>query len=155
MPNWKMHVILTLVLYIIFINVFGFTLKLSIVALVLLIFSSVLPDIDHHKSKIRDITTGVFFFIGFVFLFDYLQYSLLEKSIFSLFGGTIAYLVGKHLPLTHRGKKSLHQWHLSLFVPFCFAVVFYILKINYLLSFFVFFGYIVHLLLDRVSIKVK
>ena len=148
-----MHVVLTLLLYFIFINVFSFNFRLSLAALLVLVLSSLFPDLDHPKSKIRGLVTAVFFFLSFILLFSYLNYDVLEKSVFSLFGSTLVYLSIKHFPISHRGRKSLHQWHLAFFVPFCFAVVFYILGINYFLSFFIFFGYVSHLLLDRIGIK--
>ena len=153
MPNWKVHIALTLFLYLIFINIFSFEIKLSIAAILLLIFSSLLPDLDHPKSKIRNFVTGLSFLLTFVSLFLVLNYELESRLVVSFLGSSLIYVLFSNLPFKHRGRKSLHQWHLSLFVPFCFAVVFYIIGINYLLAFFILFGYFVHLLLDRIGLK--
>jgi len=151
MPNWKIHITLTLFLYLVFINIFSFGIKLSIAAILLLIFSSLLPDLDHPKSKIRGFVTGLSFFVVFIFLFALLEYELAGKTVTSFLGASLVYVCFSNLPLKHRGKKSLHQWHLALFIPFCFAVVLYIFGMNYLLAFFVLFGYAVHLVLDRIK----
>jgi len=153
MPNWKIHIVLTVAIYLVFINIFSFDIKLSIAAIFLLIFSSLLPDLDHPKSKIRSFVTGSLFFVMFIFLFALLEYESVSKIVTSLLGASLIYVFFSNLPLKHRGKKSLHQWHLALFIPFCFAVVFYIFGMNYLLAFFVLFGYFVHLLLDRIGLK--
>ncbi len=153
MPNWKIHITLTLFLYLIFINLFSLGIKASIAAILLLIFSSLLPDLDHPKSKIRNFVTGLSFLLTFVSLFLVLNYELEAKLVVSLLGSSVVYILFSNLPFKHRGKKSLHQWHLAFFVPLCFAAVFYIIGINYLLAFFVLFGYFVHLLLDRIGLK--
>ena len=151
MPNWKMHISLTVVCYLSFLIFFTPSIKTSIVAVIILIFSSLLPDLDHPKSKIRGFVSWASFLLVFIFLLSILEFTIFTKAILSVAGAFLVFIFVKKLPLKHRGRKSLHQWWLAIFVPLIFAFIFLVFRINPLLAFFVFFGYVVHLALDRIG----
>lgn len=153
MPNWKIHIILTVACYFLFVLILNPSIQTSIIAIVLLIFSSLLPDLDHPKSKIRGFISGAAFFLVFIFLFSILKIPVNERAIISLVSSGIVYIFFRNLPLKHRGPKSLHQWRLVIIVPILFAALFWYLKINIFLAFFVLFGYGIHLVLDRIKFK--
>jgi inner membrane protein len=149
MPNWKAHISITLVLYLVFVTLLNTSFNTNIAGFLILIFSSLLPDLDHPKSKIRRFVSSSFFLMVFLFLTTSLN---LELIISLAISGT-GYLLVRNLPLKHRGRKSLHQWKLVFLIPFFIGLSFHLIGINYLLAFFVFFGYSVHLLLDRIGFK--
>ena len=147
--NWKSHILVTFVIYIVLVITFQFPLPNSISALILLALASLLPDFDHPKSVIREVISillGFFSFSAFILI------SELEMALRLLVGmvlGILIYVGLKSIPLRHRGRNSMHQWSICFLLTGLLFIVFVLFNINLKFLAFVFVGYSVHLLTDR------
>ncbi|NIO22554.1 MAG: hypothetical protein GTN38_00820 [Candidatus Aenigmarchaeota archaeon] len=148
--DWKLHLILSFILYFAIILISPLSLAYSVQALIILIFSSLLPDLDHPKSLIRIAIFAVVFYLLMVFVI--IQDLALEVKILTIVILLIlTYYSYKHLPLKHRGKHSLHLWRYPFLFTAVFSVLFAIANINISLILFILIGYGSHLFADRIK----
>ena len=143
--------ILSLAIYFIIIMVFPLSIYYSIQALIILIFSSLLPDLDHPKSMIRVVIFALIFYliILFVILQETLDFWIKILTITILL--VLVYYSYRNIPLRHRGKRSLHLWRYFLLSIAVSLVLFTIANINISLILFILIGYGSHLLADRIK----
>jgi|GEM_PF-1615938 len=149
--DWKLHMIFSFAIYFVIILLFPSTLMYSIHALIILVFSSLLPDLDHPKSVIRVVIFAAVFYLLmlFVILQETLDFWTKILTIVILF--VLVYYSYKKIPLRHRGKRSLHLWR---YLPLSVAaslVLFTFANINISLILFIVIGYGSHLLSDRIK----
>ncbi|UCC91964.1 MAG: metal-dependent hydrolase, partial [Candidatus Aenigmatarchaeota archaeon] len=128
--DWKLHVILSLFLYSLIISIFRFSFPYSIAAFILLIFSSLLPDIDHPKSMIRKAVFLLVFYFLTLFIIIELNLTLEMKILILAITLILTYYLYKFIPLRHRGKRSLHLWRYVLIFPLLSIVLFALANIN-------------------------
>jgi len=148
--DWKLHMILSFIIYFMIILVFQFSLAYSVQALLILIFSSLLPDLDHPKSIIRGIVFAMIFYLLMLFvIIQNLDIGMKILTIFILL--VLVYYSYKHLPLKHRGKRSLHLWRYPLLFTAVSFLLFTIANINISLILFILIGYGSHLLADKIK----
>ena len=113
MPDWKTHFIFSLFLTITWISIFYFAdLQLSFESLVALIvltvFTSLFPDIDMKRSKIRDVvsfTVAAVVVTTYIFFFADTWYY--GPVYFVLLYFILKYLPTKHRGITHTFKFSI------------------------------------------------
>jgi hypothetical protein len=149
--DWKLHLISSLFIYLIIIIIFPLPPYYSIQALIILTFSSLLPDLDHPKSMIRIVIFSLIFYLLmlFVILQETLNHWIKILTIVILL--ILVYYTYKYLPLRHRGKRSLHLWRYFLLSIAVSLVFFTIANINISLSLFILIGYGSHLLADKIK----
>ncbi len=151
MPNWKTHIAVSFVFCSALFLLLGLTLRQMGFSVLLLAFSSILPDLDHPKSVIRETVAILGAFFAAVFVLDFLKFEPAKTLIVLVFVWIAVYFGVKKLPLRHRGRKSLHKWRLAIYSTIFFAVIFWLVNINIIFSIFVLFGYSTHLALDRIK----
>ena len=148
--DWKLHIILSLILYFVIVSFFPFPLSYSIPALLLLIFSSLFPDLDHPKSLVRKVVFILTFYFLAIYIFLEMPVDfgikILTLSIISI----LSLYVYKNLPLRHRGKRSLHLWRYCPAFAGCFTVLFALANINISFTLFIIVGYASHLIADGI-----
>ncbi|MFH0711487.1 MAG: metal-dependent hydrolase [Candidatus Aenigmatarchaeota archaeon] len=153
MLDWKLHLIFGLLLAIVWISAFYFLqIEISVQVLVSLIlvtmFTSLLPDIDMRKSKIRDLVSIISAAaISFFFL-----YFKKEEWVLSIVYFLFLYIFFKNIPTKHRGIT--HSFKFSILFSLIFSTIFYFLFNldfwNFILWFLVIsFSYSLHLILDK------
>lgn len=148
--DWKLHLIFSFVIFFLITLVFRFPFDYSVAAFLLIIFSSLLPDLDHPKSIIRLIVFAVIFYL--LMLFVIIQDFNLEIKILTIAMLLIlAYYSYRHLPLKHRGRRSLHLWRYCFLATAVSFVLFTIANINISLTLFILIGYGSHLLADKIK----
>jgi len=149
--DWKMHMIAPLFIYIFAILIFRFPLLYAVQALMLILFSSFLPDLDHPRSLVRKATFIIIFYLMvFAVTADISTELWLKFVVITIMLVLIRY-VYRHLPVKHRGKKSLHLWRYAFIFPTIFAFVFAAASINITLVLFIIVGYGTHLALDKIN----
>jgi len=119
--DWKLHTMIAFLLYFLIISFFNFSLIYSIQAIVILIFSSLFPDIDHPKSIIRKIVFIIAFYLMILFVVIEMNADVWMKTIVMFIILILTYYMYRHLPLRHRGKRSLHLWR----YPFILSGIFF------------------------------
>jgi hypothetical protein len=149
--DWKLHLISSLFIYLIIIIVLPLPLLYSIQALILITFSSLLPDLDHPKSIIRVVIFSSIFYLLMMFIILQETLDTWTKIITIVILLILVYYSYKKLPLKHRGKRSLHLWRYFLLSTAVSLVLFTIANINISLSLFILIGYGSHLLADRIK----
>ena len=153
MLDWKLHLIFGLLLAIVFLGFFYFFhIQVSIETLVSLIlvtmFTSLLPDVDLKKSKIRDFVSLISAAaISFIFLFFNSQEWYLSIIYF-----VVLYIFFKNIPTKHRGVT--HTFEFSFIFSVVLSIIFYFsfnLDFQNSLMWFliIFFSYGLHLVLDK------
>jgi len=153
MPDWKIHLIFGCLLTIVFLSIVYF-LKIQIdilnifVMSILILFTSVIPDIDLSKSKVRDLVSLI---LSFVISSAYIVFYP-SKWYYSLAFFLILYFLLKNLKTRHRGLS--HTLKVSFLFSFFVILIFYfLLKLNVIecliLFTITFFSYTFHLFLDR------
>lgn len=149
--DWKLHAILSLLLYFLIISFLQFPPVYSVQALVILLFASLLPDIDHPKSVVRKISFLMVFYALILFITLGMEIDIGMKAVILAMSLGITYYLFRKLPLKHRGRRSLHLWR----YPFVFSglslVLFSMANINISLSLFIIIGYSSHLISDRIK----
>ena len=148
--DWKLHVLVSFLAYFLIVSLFRFQPLYSVQALLVLVFFSMLPDVDHPKSVIRKVVFIIIFYLMMLFVVIELAIDIPTKTAIMLIYVAITYYFYKNLPLSHRGKRSLHLWR----YPFIFAGLFLVFSVaagmNISLCLFVLIGYGLHLLSDRI-----
>lgn len=153
MTDWKLHLISSLLLAMFLLSVFfyaKFQITPTIIAalIILTIFTSLFPDVDMKKSKIRSLLSLIAAFaISFAYVF-LRQGTWHYAPVYFL----ILYFVFKHLPTKHRGL--LHSFKFSVIFSLTLAYLCYLLAgLNVPETLFWFciilFSYNLHLLLDK------
>ena len=148
--DWKLHVIVPLIVFSVILMFSGFSLGSGIAALMITLFSSLFPDLDYPKSFIRSLILSSLFFITLWFVFIYVPAGFVEKAVLLSICFVLLYAAHYRLPLKHRGKKSLHQWRFAFVFSAVFLVLLALSGMGVILSAFFFLGYGTHLLLDRI-----
>ncbi|MBS3055302.1 MAG: metal-dependent hydrolase [Candidatus Aenigmarchaeota archaeon] len=154
MLDWKLHLIFGLLLTTGIISFFYFfQFEISVEVLISLVivtmFTSLLPDIDLRKSKIRDFVSVISAAtISFVFLF--LKSAEWYLSIVYF---VVLYLFFKNIPTKHRGIT--HTFKFSFLFSLILSIIFYFMFNldfqNFLMWFLIiFFSYSLHLVLDKI-----
>lgn len=151
MASWKIHILFGLILYFAFVLIFSPGLEMNMLALALLVFASLLPDLDHPKSVIRLVVAVLGSFFVAIFLISNVEGLLTERLVVGTAGWVITYFAIKNLPLKHRGKKSLHQWWVLIILVMALGFAFWWTKTDISLMVFVLLGYGSHLILDRIK----
>ncbi len=159
MPNWNYHIAFSFAVYIILAFIFNISLTGGVIGFIILGFASLLPDFDHPKSLIRQITAIVFGIGSFVFLLKFLinysQLNLFSQSVISTICGAVVYFLIQKIRLKHRGKKSMHQLWVLIFVTALSALVFWLINLQIYFAGLVFLGYGCHLFLDWAKKQAK
>jgi len=154
MQDWKSHLIFGLLLVIAwlsaiyFFNIFSLTSESIILFVAVTMFSSLFPDIDLQKSKIRDwVSLAIAAMISALYIFLFSQTWLYGLAYF-----IVLYFLLRHIPSKHRG--FVHSIKFALI--FSLLIV---LLVNFILSLsisdfifwfvVVFSAYSLHLLLDK------
>lgn len=153
MPDWKIHAISALLVFALLLSLLPFHPDFSIMALLIFLFSSLLPDLDHPRSLIRQVL-GLFcsLFISVMFFITIgggLEMRLASSVIMFL----LVFLLFRKIPLRHRGRRSLHKWKLGFLLFLLSLLLFLAAGINIHLSAFILAGYWLHLGLDRFKYK--
>ena len=148
--DWKLHIIVSLFLYFLIASFFQFSLSYSISALLLLVFSSLLPDMDHPKSMIRKLMFLAAFYLFILFVVVEMMADIWIKVIIMSIILILTYYFFRNIPLKHRGKRSLHLWRYVFISGSLSSVFFALANINISLALFIIIGYGSHLTADRV-----
>lgn len=153
MPDWKLHSIAALLAFALLLSLFPFSPDFSVMALLIFLFSSLLPDLDHPKSLIRHVL-GLFcsLFISAIF-FIRLEAGIGIRLVSGAMMFVLVFLLFRKLPLRHRGRRSLHRWRIGLLLFLLCTALFLMLGLNIYLGIFIPAGYWLHLALDRVKYK--
>jgi membrane-bound metal-dependent hydrolase YbcI (DUF457 family) len=151
--DWKLHFIFGNLLAIILIfSVFSLGYKISFFDLIVLIiviqFSSVFPDIDLRKSKIRNVFSLIIsLFISLTYMFYFVETWFYGPIYFA-----ILYFLIKYIPSRHRGFT--HTFRFSIIFSFLLALLIILLKIaekEFIFWFItIFLSYNLHLILDEI-----
>ena len=149
--DWKLHAILSLFLYFVIISIFQFSLAYSVQALSILVFSSLLPDIDHPKSVIRKIVFIIIFYLMILFVVLELPIGMEMKILIMIITLILTYYFYRNIPLKHRGPRSLHRWRYVVVFPIISFPLLLLANINITLSLFIIVGYGSHLISDKIK----
>jgi hypothetical protein len=149
--DWKLHMLLSLLTYFVIIMFFRFPLDYSVAAFILLAFSSILPDLDHPKSFVRSLALAFSVYLAAWFVVFQLLADIQTKIVIIAVIAILAYAGHRHIPISHRGKKSLHRWGVLVLVAMISIVLFALAKINISLVSFIIVGYGLHLISDRIK----
>ncbi len=158
MPNWNYHLAFSFGVYIILAIIFNLSIFGSAIGLVILAFASLLPDFDHPKSLIRQITAIAAGFGSFIVLLKLLtnfDVNLSGSIVVSTIAALCAYFGVKKIRLKHRGKNSMHQLWVLVFVAVFSAFVFWLFNLQIYFSALVFLGYGSHMFLDWAKKQLK
>lgn len=152
MPDWKIHAIMALLAYSIIFLLFSFTPEFGLMALLIMVFAGLLPDLDHPRSLIRQVL-GIFCSLMVsVAFFVSVDAALEARLASSVIMFILVFLLFRKLPLRHRGRRSLHKWRLGIILFLACAGLFLLAGLSVYLSLFILAGYWLHLALDRIKI---
>lgn len=152
MPSWKVHIAMNLVLFFIWLKLVFFFSQADwfypIFMLPLLLLTSIFPDIDTSKSKIRNwtsITVAVGVLV--VLIPKYSELGLFKLSALPL----VAFLVFKYFPTKHRGIT--HTLLAAMFFSAAFSALSFFVYPEMIVATFamLFTAYTSHLLLDVIT----
>ncbi|MBD3155859.1 MAG: hypothetical protein GF368_04340 [Candidatus Aenigmarchaeota archaeon] len=156
MPSWKVHLIFDMIILIVILGtLYGWGLITDYILIIFLtlfnLLATISPDIDTPKSNIRKYLSLLLSVIITVYLI--INFSL-GSIFYGLLGFIIVYLVIRFFPTKHRGAThklwfslvfSLGMtsilWFMFNFSGFEFGIYFLI----------IFWGYLSHLILDKVG----
>ena len=159
MPNWNYHIAFSFAVYAVLFVALNIPLTAGAIGFVILVFASLLPDFDHPKSLIRQITAiacgAGSFIVVLKILVNYSQLTLFDGIVVSTLASLGAYVAVQKLRLKHRGKKSMHQLWVLIFVTALSALVFWLFGLGAQFSGIVFLGYSSHLFLDWAKKQIK
>jgi len=153
MPDWKTHLIFSLFLVVAWLSIFHFAgLYLSLhnitILVLVTIFSSIFPDVDMKRSKMRDVFSVIFAALVIaLYLFFFAETWYYGFAYFILL-----YLILKYIPTKHRGIT--HSFKFSIIFSIVLASAYFIFNpftvADYILWFVVVFSsYSMHLVVDR------
>ena len=153
MPDWKIHAISALLVFALLLSLLPFQPDFSIMALLIFLFSSLLPDLDHPRSLIRQVL-GLFcsLFISVMFFIS-MEAGIKMRLVSSIIMFLLVFLLFRKIPLRHRGRRSLHKWKLGIILFLASLVVFFLIGFSVYLGVFILAGYWLHLGLDRFKYK--
>ena len=153
MPDWKIHSISVLLVFAIILCIFSFSPEFGIMALLVLLFSGLLPDLDHPRSFIRQLL-GILcsLFISVIF-FVSMEAGLEIRIASSVIMFSLVFLLFRKIPLRHRGRRSLHKWRIGIIISLFSILLLWFANLSIYLSLFILAGYWLHLGLDRVKYK--
>jgi multisubunit Na+/H+ antiporter MnhB subunit len=148
--EWKFHVIGAFLAFVGIGLFMPMTVPLAFGSLVTLSFFSMAPDVDHPKSLVRKVAFILLLYLLVAFMILQAATGAFEKVVMISISGFVAYYFYKHLPFTHRGKKSLHRWRYALVSFLGITIAFAAVGVSLVLGLFAIIGYGLHLILDRV-----
>lgn len=148
--DWKLHIISSLIIFTAVIISFPLGITLSAASLLAFLFFSLFPDIDHPKSVIRKAVFSLLFYFSIMPVVIFLDAGIPEKLLTIAIYGCLIYSAFRKIPLSHRGRRSLHRWRYALISTLFLSVPFLLIGIDPVISAFVFLGYSSHLLFDRI-----
>ncbi len=148
--DWKIHTISSFTVYFLIMIIFAFSVPFAAAGLLVMLFFSMFPDIDHPKSMIRKASTVIIFYFAELFVFLCLRTGIMEKLLVSGAVAVLTYYLYKNLPVHHRGSKSLHRWRYAIILTPAIALAFIAAGLDAFLAAFVLIGYGLHLLLDKI-----
>lgn len=153
MPDWKTHFIFSLFLVIIWISVFNlisFQVSAQVIIALFLVtaFSSLFPDVDMKKSKIRSV---VALFVSSVVVALYVIF-FTSTWYYAPVYLVLLYLILRYIPTKHRG--IVHTFKFSLLFSVVVPALYFIFTDFSLEPFVLLFvasllGYNMHLLIDK------
>jgi len=149
MPDWKAHSISSLLVFALAVPVLSLSLDSALLALGLLLFSGLLPDLDHPRSFIRQVLGLFFSFLVSAAVFTGIDSALEVRLASSIVMFLLVFLAFRKIPLRHRGKRSMHRWGFGLALFLLCAGLFWLIGLDVWLSLFALAGYWLHLALDR------
>jgi membrane-bound metal-dependent hydrolase YbcI (DUF457 family) len=154
MPGWKTHVIFALMLAIAWMGALyamDYPIGPDVIALLLVfaIISSLFPDIDMKKSKMRDM-----FSIAFASAVTAVYLVFFSESwhyAFAYF--VLVYFMAKSIPTKHRGVAHTFRFAALFSLAVASAYLFFneLTQGQFMIWFAVLFsGYTVHIIIDRI-----
>jgi len=149
--DWKLHLLTSFLVYFGLMLFFRFPSDYGVAAFILLALSSLLPDVDHPKSIIRGIIFAIIFYLFMLFVVMQSSIDLQMKILVIVIMLILTYYSYRNIPLKHRGRRSLHLWRYSFVSTGISAVIFRMANINISLVLFIFIGYALHLLVDKIK----
>ncbi len=149
--DWKFHAIFSFFLYAVVITLFGFPAGFSFSGFVLLVFSSMLPDVDSKKSVIRKIVFALLFYTATIFVWFSINTDAYTKMTLTAIFAVLSYVCYVKIPLRHRGKKSLHLWRYFVVISAASFILFFFSGMNPYYAFFISIGYGSHLVADKIK----
>ncbi len=153
MPDWKIHTISLLLVFALILCLFSFSLEFGIMALLVLVFAGLLPDLDHPRSLIRQVLGLLCSLLAGLIFFVSMEAALEIRIASSAIMFALVLLVFRKLPLRHRGRRSLHKWRIGIIIFFISVLLLWFANLSIYLSLFILTGYWLHLGLDRVKYK--
>lgn len=158
MPNWNYHIGFSFVIYAILVIALNISMTPAAIGFVILVFASLLPDFDHPSSLIRQIVAmscAAGLFVVVLKIFVNTEQDLFTGIVISIISGAGSYMGVLKVRLKHRGKKSMHQLWVLVFVTVLSALVFWLINLHPYFAGVVFIGYSSHMLLDWIKKQVK
>ena len=140
--DWKLHLFFGVLFGSIFAYFFDLPLSDYVLFLAISGFSSLLPDIDHPKSKISQIVFAMVYLLILSFSFYYSK-NFLQSIILSIILISIFFLLYFTFKPSHRGIT--HKFWFSVLFSFFLYLVFGFFAIAF------FLGYFSHILVDLLS----
>lgn len=153
MPGWKTHIIFSLFLVIVWMGVFyfgDFTLDITSILLIIMfiISSSLFPDIDMKKSKVRDVFALL---VSAAVSGMYLVF-FIESWYYAFAYFVILYFILRYIPTKHRGIT--HTFKFSILFSLTLTSAYFVFKPFIFEQFAIWFvivfsGYALHLVIDK------
>ncbi len=158
MPNWNYHIVFSFVIYAILVIALNISMTPAAIGFVILVFASLLPDFDHPSSLIRQIVAmacaaGLFVVVLKTFVNS--GFDLFTGIVISVIVSAGSYMGVLKIKLKHRGKKSMHQLWVLVFITALSALAFWLINLNPYFAGVVFIGYSSHMFLDWAKKKIK
>ncbi len=158
MPNWNYHIGFSFAIYAILVVALNISWTPAAIGFVILVLASLLPDFDHPNSLIRQIiamacAAGLLVVVLKIFVNS--GFDLFTGIVISIIAATGSYIGVLKVRLKHRGKKSMHQLWVLVFVTALSALVFWLINLHPYFAGVVFLGYSSHMFLDWAKKQVR
>ncbi len=155
MPDWKTHFIFSLFIVIAWITVFHFmgistNIRNVLTLVTFSTFSSLFPDIDMKRSKIRDfVSLSVSAVVSLIYIINFTSTWFYAPFYFFLIYFILKYIPMKHRGITHRYEFSIVFSVLLTYLYMVFIPGVHSSEVKTLVWFFVILtSYDLHLLID-------
>jgi hypothetical protein len=149
--EWKFHVLGAFLVYIFMGLILPMTIPMAMGSLLTLSFFSMAPDVDHPKSVMRKVAFILLMYFLVVFVILQAATGSFEKVVMISAASFASYYFYKNLPLTHRGKRSLHRWRYTIITTLGFSLALAASGVTVVLGIFAAIGYALHLALDKIK----
>lgn len=148
-PDWKAHVVAALLVFAVIALFKPLSLEYGMLAMVVMVFSSVLPDLDYPRSVVRQVM-GIALALAFSVMVALRADAALEmKILMAVVVWGLVYFGFSRLPLRHRGRRSLHRWGAGLVFAVIVGVASWLAGFSATLALFALLGYFLHLVVDK------